>query len=85
MAGNPNGMSIEEKEAMQDRLLDMSEEWERRKGKWACNGCNRPISPSDIEYSRETCDCGGDLIESNLPDEPEGDYVGIGRNGPTPR
>lgn len=70
---NPNGPSIEEKEAMQDRLMDMSEEWMRKKGKWSCNGCNRPITPSDIEYSRETCQCGGDLIESNLsgPETPQ--------------
>ena len=53
---NPNGPSIEEKEAMQDQLDDMNAAWLESK---LCRGCGRPLARGFHDMEPDVCNACG--------------------------
>ena len=42
--------------------------------RWACNGCNRAVFPSEIAAGKEVCACGGDFVRTGAA---QGEWIAV--------
>ena len=70
---NPNGMSIEEKEAMQDHLDDLNEAWLRRKWFVMLRSATRTLPIPLVDLEDDVC-----LFDSDEAARKAGDKNPIG-------